>query len=104
MENEDLWREIKTALEDRTGRTEIIKVPSHVDIEGNERADDMAKAGVKKHGQKMRDEKEQERAEQAREKKRQRKEEEKGNTSEWRSTPKSFPRRKTRGDATGEKM
>ena len=82
VQNEDLWREIKMALEDRTGRTDIIKVPSHVDIEGNERADDMAKAGVKKHGQKMRDEKEQEKAEQAREKKRQRKEEEKGNTSE----------------------
>ena len=56
VENEDLWREIKTALDEQTGRTEIIKVPSHVDTEGNESADELAKEGVKKHGKKMRDE------------------------------------------------
>ena len=44
------------------GRTEVIRVPSHVDIEGNKRADTMAKEGVKKHGQKMRDEKREEEA------------------------------------------
>ena len=82
VKNEDLWREIKTALEERTGRVEVIKVPSHVDIEGDERADEMAKEGVKKHGQKMRDEKEQEKAEEAREKKRQRKGEEENNKTE----------------------
>ena len=32
VENEDLWREIKAALEERTGGTRVIKVPSHVDI------------------------------------------------------------------------
>ena len=57
-------------LEERTGRTEIIKVPSHVDIEESERAAEMAEKGV------MRDEKEQKKAEQAREQKRQRQEEE----------------------------
>ena len=74
-------------MQDRTGSTKVIKVPSHVDIEGNERADDMAKEGVKKHGKKMRDEREQKAAEEARERKRQRQEEEGSNTSKWRSTP-----------------
>ena len=59
-ENGDLWRELKAAMDERTGRTEVIKVPSHVDIERNKRADEMAKEGVRKHGKKMRDEKEQE--------------------------------------------
>ena len=87
VENEDLWKEIKAAMEGQTGSTKVIKVPSHVDIEGNERADDMAKEGVKKHGKKMRDEREQKAAEEARERKRQRQEEEGSNTSKWRSTP-----------------
>ena len=46
MENEDLWREIKVTLEERTGGTRVIKVPSHVDIEGNEMADAPADKGV----------------------------------------------------------
>ena len=46
VENEVLWKEIKAAMEGQTGSTKVIKVPSHVDIEGNERADDMAKEGV----------------------------------------------------------
>ena len=29
---------------------EWVKVPSHVDLEGNERADELADEGVKKHG------------------------------------------------------
>ena len=91
VENEDLWREIKAAMEERTRRTEVIEVPSHVGIEGNERADEMAKEGVKKHGKKMREEKEQEKAEAARDKKRQRKEEEGKDKSEWKKSPKSSP-------------
>ena len=85
VENEDLWREMKAGLEERT-------MPWHVDIEGNERADEMANEGVKKHGKKMRDEKEQEVAEGVREQRRKRRAEEEANTVEFKSTPrKSFP-------------
>ena len=92
VENEDLWREIKAAVEERTGDTKVIKVPSHVDIEGNEMADELADKGVKKHGKKMRGEKEQEVAEVAREKRRKRQEVEETNTVEFKSTPpKKFP-------------
>ena len=92
VENEDLWREIKAGLEERTGSTKVIKVPSHVDIEGNEKADEMANEGVKKHGKKMRDEKEQEVAEVARGKRRKRRAEEEANTVEYKSIPpKKFP-------------
>ena len=92
MENEDLWREIKAALEDRTGGTRVIKVPSHVDIEGNEEADALADAGVKKQGKKMRGEKEQEVAEVNKERRRKRQAEEEANTVEFKSAPqKSFP-------------
>ena len=92
VENEDLWKEIKAALEDRTGSTRVIKVPSHVDIEGNEKADALVNEGVNKHGKKMRDEKEQEVAEVSREKRRKRQAEEEANTVEFKSTPpKKFP-------------
>ena len=64
--------------------------PSHGDIEGNERVDEMAKEGFKKHGKKMRDEKEQEKAEAAREKKRQMKEEGGKDKLEWKSSPNSL--------------
>ena len=92
MENEEFWREMKTAREERTGGTRVIKVPSHVDIEGNEMADALADKGVKKHGKKMRGEKEQELAEVNREKRRKRQAEEEANTVEFKSAPpKKFP-------------
>ena len=70
----------------------MIKVPSHVDIEGNEEADALADAGVKKHGKKMRGEKEQEVAEVNREKRRKQQAEEEANTVEFKSAPpKKFP-------------
>ena len=104
MENEDLWRGIKAAAEERTGDTRVIKVPSHVDIEGNEMADALADKGVKKHGKKMRGEKEQEVAEVAREKRRKRQAEEEANTVEFKSAPpEKVSPRKTRYDANWEK-
>ena len=97
VENEDLWKEIKAALEDRTGSTKVIKVPSHVDIEGNEKADEMAKEGVKKHGKKMRDEKEQEVAEAAREKGRNGRRRRRQTRRSLKAPPrKSFPPKKQR--------
>ena len=80
-------------MEERTGGTRVINVPSHVDIEGNEMADALANEGVKKHGKKMRGEKEQEVAEVAREKRRKQQAEEEANTVELKSTPprKIFP-------------
>ena len=50
VENVDLWEAIQEALEDRTGETIWVKVPSHTDIEGNKEADRLAKEGVEKHG------------------------------------------------------
>ena len=84
------------------GGTRVIKVPSHVDIEGNEMADALADEGVDKHGKKMRGEKEQEVAEVAREKRRKRQAEEEANTVEFKSTsPEKVSPRKSRNDASG---
>mmetsp|Transcript_94327 Transcript_94327/g.163058 ORF Transcript_94327/g.163058 Transcript_94327/m.163058 type:complete len:204 (-) Transcript_94327:177-788(-) len=41
--NVDLWQAIQEALKDKTAETNWVKVPSHVDIEGNEKADEFAK-------------------------------------------------------------
>uniref|UniRef100_A0A7S1I0U6 ribonuclease H n=1 Tax=Eutreptiella gymnastica TaxID=73025 RepID=A0A7S1I0U6_9EUGL len=60
VENVDLWQEIVEALENRRAETIWIKVPSHMDIEGTERADKLAKQGVKKHRVPMREEEKQE--------------------------------------------
>ena len=46
VENADLWQEISEALADRTAQTWWIKVPLHMDMEGNERADMLAKKGT----------------------------------------------------------
>ena len=56
LENVDLWMEIQELLEERTAETFWVKVPSHVDIEGNEQADALAKKGVEKHGVKLKGE------------------------------------------------
>ena len=37
-------------LQQRRAAQEWVKVPSHVDLEGNEHADELADEGVRKHG------------------------------------------------------
>jgi len=53
----DLWQEI-AAIEERTAGTPWIKVPLHVDIECNKKADGSAKQGGKQHGVQIREDKE----------------------------------------------
>ena len=50
VSNKDLWLELHGLLEAREEETVWIKVPSHVDIYGNEQADKLADEGVRKHG------------------------------------------------------
>ena len=88
------WK--KTEPGGKEGSSKVIKVPSHLDIEGNEMADAVANKGVKKHGKKVRDQKEQEVAEVVREKRRKRQAEEEANTGVFKNTlPKKFPPEKT---------
>ena len=45
----DLWQELDEVLQQRRAAQEWVKVPSHVDLEGNEHADKLADEGVRKH-------------------------------------------------------
>ena len=46
----DLWQQLYGKLLSRRGEQEWVNVPSHLDLEGNERADELASEGVQKHG------------------------------------------------------
>ena len=50
IKNVDLWQPLYDTLQSRRAEQEWAKVPSHVDLEGNKKADELADEGVKKHG------------------------------------------------------
>ena len=50
IKNVDLWQQMDEELQKRQAAQEWVKVPSHVDLEGNEHADKLADEGVRKHG------------------------------------------------------
>ena len=102
MENVDLWMEIQEALEERTAETFWVKVPSHVDIEGNEQADALAKKGVEKHGVKLKGEEIQ--AREPGNRKRKMQEEQKEEEERWsRGCRKKFPEEKAEYMPSGKR-
>ena len=102
VENVDLWMEIQEALEERTAETFWVKVPSHVDIEGNEQADELAKKGVEKHGVKLKGEEIQ--AKEPGNRKRKMQEEQKEEEERWsRGCRKKFPEEKTEYMPSGKR-
>ena len=50
ISNVDLWQRMDEEIQRRQARQEWVKVPSHVELEGNEHADKLADEGVRKHG------------------------------------------------------
>ena len=50
IHNRDLWERLSELQERREGETQWVKVPSHTGIKGNERADELADEGVRRHG------------------------------------------------------
>ena len=50
IRNVDLWQRMDEEIQRRQARQEWVKVPSHVELEGNEHADKLADEGVRKHG------------------------------------------------------